>query len=330
MLWKLAKSRELGSQTKSNGQNKVIRCSVKTLKTPIFPKLIHLPGKMNKLKLFQKYFIIFYLFGLSPFIAFEERTKNPPLIFVHLPRLLSVILMVFISYQFYYQILLAHNVIMSYYLITFSIYMAFLENILLSHVFRITFRMVNITVEKFEQLWQIQCPLEALEKCFRRKFVFQILVILSGPFIKYFVRSHFGVSSIQDIALTLAFLYKCIHLLHATMYIDFIRHFEMCLCNRIKVELKKYSSNETKCQIGIRDKIRMLHQIKLIHFKLWQLTQHVNKQFGYFLTTVPVDTVSAVTFSFYWMFILLKLMSPCRQDVLRKNILILLSLENIK
>lgn len=276
---------------------------------------------MNKLKLFQKYFIIFYLFGLSPFIAFEKRNKKPPLILVHLPRILTVLLMIFITYNFYYQVLLAYNIVMSYYFITFSIYMAFFENILLSHVFRITFRIVDNTSKDFELLWQINCPMEALEKSLRRKLMFQTLVILSGLFVKYFVRSHFGVSWIQDLALTLAFLYKSVHLLHATMYIDFIRHFEMCLCKRIKLDLKKYSSDRTKWQINVREKIRMLHQIKLIHFKLWQLTQHVNKQFGLFLTAVPIDTVSAVTFSFYWMFILLKAFSPWRQCVLRKHIL---------
>lgn len=274
---------------------------------------------MNKLKIFQKYFIIFYLFGLSPFIAVEQN-KKPPFIFIHLPRFLSILLLIFISYHFYFQILLAYNMIMSYYLITFSIYMAFFENIYLSHIFRITFRIVDRTVENFERLWKIQCPLEALEKSFRRKFLFQILVILSGPIVKYYVRSHFGVSSTQDIALTLAFLYKSIHLSHATMYIDFIRHFEICLCNRIKLELKKYSSDQTKWhKMGVLEKVRMLHQIKLIHFKLWQLTQCANKQFGYFLTAVPIDTVSAVTFSFYWMFIFLKQLSPCQQNVLRKN-----------
>lgn len=277
---------------------------------------------MDKLKLFQKYFIIFYLFGLSPFIAFEKN-KKPPFIFVHLPRMLSILLLIFISYNFYFQILLAFNMIMSYYLITFSIYMAFFENIYRSHIFRRTFRIVDRTVKSFVHLWQIQCPLEALEKSFRRKFIFQILVVLSGPIVKYYVRSLFGVSSVQDIALTLAFLYKCIHLSHATMYIDFIRHFELCLCNRIKFELKRYSSGQIKShKISVSEKIRMLHQIKLIHFKLWRLTQHVNKQFGCFLTAVPVDTVSGVTFSFYWMFILLKLLSRCRQDFLRKNYVI--------
>lgn len=275
--------------------------------------------KMIKLKLFQKYFIIFYLLGLSPFISFDEQNKKPPIIFVHLPRLLTIPSLIFICYNFYGQIILATNIIMSYFLMTFSIYIAFFECNYLSRTFRITFRIVGITVANFEELWQIQCPLEALEKSFRRKFTLQILMVLSGFLVKYFIRSHFGVTLTQDVALTLAFLYKCSHLFYATMYIDLIRNFQMCLCNRIKLELKNNTTDQTKLQISVQEKIRRLNQIKLIHFKLWQLTQLVNKQFGYFLTIVPVDTVSAVTYSFYWVFIVLKLQSANRQDVLRKN-----------
>lgn len=272
---------------------------------------------MTKFKLFQRYFIIFYLFGLSPFISFHEHNKIWPNVFFHLPRMLSISSLIFITYNFYHQMLLANNMIMSYLLMTFSIYWAFFENIYLSSTFRVTFQNYCITVKSFEKTWHIECPLEDLEKKFRRKFVIQIVVILNGLLVKMFVHSHFGVTSTQDFALTMAFFYKSIHLLYATMYIDLIQHFLICVCDRIKLELRKYKTDQTKWQTGVQEKIHMLYQIKSIHFNLWHLTQRVNKQFGFFLTAVPVDTVSTVSNSFYWMFILLTASYP--KDVLRKN-----------
>lgn len=275
--------------------------------------LEQLSRKMIKLKLFEKYFICFYLCGLSPFISFDGQNKKPPIILVYLPRLSAILSLIFISFNFYYQLLRAENTMMSYFVMTFSIYMAFFESIYFSSKFCSTFQTLSISVQNFEQSWQIQCSFVALERRFRRKFILQISVVLSGLLVKYYVPSHF----VQDLALTMAFLYKCIHLSYATMYIDFIRHLQMCLCNRIKLELRNCDEmNKTNGKIGVREKIRLLRQIKLIHFKLWRFAQCVNKQFGYFLTVVPVDTVSAVTYSFYWLFIFLRLHSP---QELRKN-----------
>lgn len=275
---------------------------------------------MFELKSFQFFFTVFFLFGLSPFISISRPKRTIELIISYFPRLILLFSVIFMVYHFYCQLLIARNIVMCYFAMTISVYAAIIECVYLSNSFHVTPQKIAVTIQSLEKLLQIQCPVEKMQRSIRFKFTLQFIIILSGLVLKYFIPSKNGVTWLEDVALTMAFLYRCIHLLHTTIYVDIIQDALICLCRFVELEAHKCKFSDRNSQQNIDACSRVMSQIKLIHFKLWYITQCVNKQFGWFLTTFPIDTMSTVTYSFYWTFIILKLPRYYHINVSRKTL----------
>lgn len=103
------------------------------------------------------------------------------------------------------------------------------------------------------------------------------------------------ISSVQDIALAMSFLYKCIHLFHVVVYVDFIKFTIMCMCR--KMIMLRSEIDRNNWQKTARKKLYVMRQAKLIHFRIWHIAQCVDDQFGWFLTSFPGDAMSPTQFT---------------------------------
>lgn len=251
---------------------------------------------MLKLKPFQSFFICFYLFGLSPFIWFNQPNKKLPFTIVYLPRLLlTVFVAILLSNDLFYQKFNANNTMLN-----LSIYLAIFEISFISNSFRTTWQTMCLTIDNFENSLHIHYPLETICKNFYWKFSLQILMILAGFFVQHSICSNENFP-LHEINLAIAFTYKCVHLSHIIIYIDFIKIALNCLCEKIiRNDDNRKDYNENHNNNECLHKIRLMRQIKLTYFKIWRISNGVNIQFGWFLATFPIDVVIIATHSFYW------------------------------
>lgn len=129
---------------------------------------------------------------------------------------------------------------------------------------------------------------------------------------------------IREIKLTLAFIYKYIHLSHAIIYIDFIQIALICLSGKI-ITMKngrEHNLDQSECVTNIR----LMRQIKLIYLKVWHIANGVNRQFGWFLTAFLIEVVIIVTHSFYWPIANMKMLNGntymilCKPNFIENNI----------
>lgn len=246
---------------------------------------------MLKLKRFQCVYTCFYLFGLSPFILFKHPEGKLPVAIVYLPRLLLAVLMtISISHDMLYHKFNANNTMLN-----LSMYMAIFDITFTSSTFRAIWQAMCLTIEHFEDSFQIQYPLKTISNSFYWKFSLQILLVSAGLFAKCFICSNAPLS-LSEIVLTIVFVYKCVHLSHITIYIDFTKTAIACLCEKIMME---YRENHSDDQNDSKN-IEFMRQIELTYFKIWRIPDGVNKQFGWFLATFPIDIIIIVTHAFYW------------------------------
>lgn len=278
---------------------------------------------MFDLKPFQIVFNIFFLVGLSPFISLKQPNKKLPLIISYIPRIIILILGSFMLRSFYKELQLTKNIVMSYVAMTCPIYAAVIESMYFSSTFRTTPHSFVFTIRSLEKSLHIQYPIVLIQKRFWLKFSLQIFVLIINLLVKCIIPSKFGVTILEDLALILAFFYKCIYLSHIMIYIDVIQNSLVCLNRRVEVETRKSKLIGRKWQQNVDSWLSLMSDLKLHHFQLWNVTQRVNKQFGWFLATYPIDSVSTVTYSFYWTFIIFKMPNNFHINITRKKFLLL-------
>lgn len=246
---------------------------------------------MLKLKQFQGFYTCFYLFGLSPFVLFKHPNRKLPVAIVYLPRLLLTVFMaILISHDISYHKFNANNTMLN-----LSIYMAIFDITFTSSSFRAIWHAMCLTIEHFEDSFNIQYPLKTISKSFCWKFSLQILLVSAGLFAKYYICSNEQLP-LSEIVLAIVFIYKCVHLSHITIYIDFIKIAITCLCEKTMVEYRENHSDE---QNDLKN-IEFMRRIELTYFKIWRISDGVNRQFGWFLATFPIDIIIIVTHAFYW------------------------------
>lgn len=273
--------------------------------------------KMLKLKPYQNILPIFYILGLCPFISFNKSNTKPSILIQYFPRIILIASGLFIGYCSYNQSLTKSNAKLFYDLMTVSIYVAFFESISVWHSFRVTWQIMCFTINNMEMSLQIKCPSEIIQRKFLRKFALIMTIMLLELGVKLLVQSNNGLSLLQDTALVMTFFYKYIYLLHAIIYIDFIRLTLICL--RQKAAMVKSEMDRNERLKDIRENIHVMHQIKLIHIKLWHIAQRVNEQFGWFFVTFPIDIVSTITYSVFWIFEFLVTANGFSYSTLRKS-----------
>lgn len=208
---------------------------------------------MLKLERFQSFYLCFYLFGSSPFISFKKPDEKLPIAIVYLPRvLLAICVAILLSEDMMYHKLNANNTMLN-----LSIYMAIFDITFTSSSFRVIWQAMCSTIDHFENSFSIQYPLKTISTNFYWKVSIQILIILAGLFANYSICSK-GPLPFSEIILVIVFVYKCVHLSHIGIYIDFTKAAITCLCCKIMNEYRENDSNDG--QYNLKN-IKLMRQI---------------------------------------------------------------------
>lgn len=271
---------------------------------------------MLKLKPFQNYFTIFYIFGLNSFVSFDKSSEKRSIIFSYFPRIIYIFIHLIITYEFFKHLLTSEY--MSFKFITIilvcSSYIAVFENIFNANALWVILKTVHLTIINLETSLQIQYPFKTLKKNFRRKAFFMFMIIFVGLFIKIFIEDTIGLNKISSILLTLSFFFKHIHLFHFIFYIDFMRF----TCESLSQKIVMLKSDNHSFLNEINDSIYVMHQIKLVYYKLWHISNRINSLFGWFSVAYLIESIFIITHSLYWVFLLATLSPEHHFKILRK------------
>lgn len=259
---------------------------------------------MYKLKSFQSFFTIFFISGLSSFISFTDPKKKNSSIVNYLLRTLNISLNSLIFYVLSNDIFNSNLSLVSNFTsipLLFPNYVAVFENIFVAHQQSIILRIICFTIDNFEQYLEIQFPLDTLRKCFRRKFFLQFIILFIGIFIKLIAPTNVitGLNWFIGWSVSIALIFQSMHVLHITFYIDFITLSFETLSEKIVMLKNQIDEKSFQKESNDEDRLHVMHQIKIIHFKLWHISQRLNSIFGWFLMTFLCDVVYCSTFSLF-------------------------------
>lgn len=261
-------------------------------------------AKMFKLKSFQYFFTVLYVLGLNPFVSFENPSLRRGFIATYMPRLLSICVYLIIASGFLIHMLTSSGFLTSRtVLVIFDIsnLIGHFENIQFNSKYpRVILQTVYSTINYLEMHFQIQYPLNKLHRKFQLKYLMVLALHLGTVLIKYAIRSPFGTSVILDLFMTTSSLLKDFQVFHIMFYIDFMKFSLQSLSRKII----KFKGEKIECStLNDQESLHMLRQVKLVHFKLWNVSFYVNLQFGWFFVVYLLETVMSATNSIYWVFL---------------------------
>lgn len=89
-----------------------------------------------------------------------------------------------------------------------------------------------------------------------------------------------------------------------------------------RVVMQMIGNKTNCCHRGNKDLLYIVRQIKLIHFKLFHVSQCVNRLFGWFLVVYVVETASTSVYDISWAFVLADQTDTQHIYILRKYIFV--------
>lgn len=142
-------------------------------------------------------------------------------------------------------------------------------------------------------------------RAFRRSFNFRILIIIGAStlyIILFFVRLQAGDSTITRANLFTKFLQfmTAFCYTHHIFYIDLLS-FHLAQLNMV-IE-REIPCSINVCRLTNKDRIKkQIKSYKFIHFRLYLISQRMNKCFGYSLVAVLLHASSDLIYSSFWIF----------------------------
>lgn len=257
---------------------------------------------MHKLKPFQSLFTILYVLGLNPFISFDNLNKKRSKIIDFFLRSINVGVSLLIVYLT--NITWRHAkwfAIFGHLSFTFDVcinFMAVFENVI---NFNATYRILqttSIVIELFVTAFAANFPYNAMKKSLKWKF----LIMMSTIFLKFI--GHRGTNTrklLQNMLWTFFNAITNFHLLHLIFYLELMK----CILIGLNEKIVN-STNYTRVywrHEKTTDWLNVIHQIKLIHFKLWRIAHAVNSLFGWFLFSFMMEQATKFIFYAYFIFL---------------------------
>lgn len=256
---------------------------------------------MHKLKTFQNYFTILYVLGLNPFISFANINKKRSKIISFFLRSLNILvslLVVFLTNVKWqnskWLIVFGH--------LTYSYdvcinFIAVFENLTnLNATYRIL-KTLSIVIEMFVTTFGANFPYTAVKKSIKWKF----LIIMLAVFLNLI--GHLGNNKqkiIENILWTYFNTITSVHYMHLLFYIEFMKFILIGLSEKI-VSMTCQTRVYWRCE-RTKEWLNLIHQIKLIHFKLWRVAHTVNSLFGWFMLSFMMEQATKFIFYAYYIF----------------------------
>lgn len=272
-------------------------------------------SNMFELKPFQSYFMAIYGLGLGPFVSFSKPSSKSLKIIHQLPRTLNICVHLVMIYIFIITDFAILPYFMGIYLvIALSLvnFIGIIENVYNSNLIFEILKIVCYIVKDLKTGLQTEYLFNALKANLKRKYLTLFIIFMFGLIIKNSLYSNIGSSRTITFFTVMIYSLKYIYLFHITFYIDFVKTSLISLNARIATLRKDWPLNDTK------NAFYLMRRMKLIHFKLWHVSQRVTLIFGWFLVAYMIDVFAAMVFGMYWMFIYAIRIDVDHINILRK------------
>lgn len=275
---------------------------------------------ISKLKPFQIYFTVFFLFGLNSFVSFENIHKKRSKFIIIPLRLFAIFINAYIIYQecvnieyTKYSQIFGYGVLISVVVVNLT---GIFENLYHLQLMYKILRELSWILKTFETYLNIKYPYQAVKASLNRKIAIYSTIIAVGTMLKYYVEIICGLNPSLSIFFTISNVIKYIHLLHVMFYIDFMQFALASLSVKLA---NKINDRQILFYHGQKnDFLQFMCHIKSVYFKLWNVSQKLNSLFGWFLVVLMFESTTTAIFNVYWSFEIVRLSTV--NEVSRKYI----------
>lgn len=276
---------------------------------------------ISKLKPFQIYYTIFFLFGLNSFVSFENMHKKRSKLTVISSRLVVIFVNVYIGYRecavfeyTRYSHIFGYGVLIC---VTIVNLIAVFENLYhLQFAHKILYDISSI-IKTLETHLNIKYPYRAVKVSVNRKIIAYTLILGLATMTKYLFEITYKLDTVMSIFWSISNVIKFIHLVHVMFYIDFMKYALTSLSEQLT---KKMNDRQIYWFRGQKNEfLRLMCHTKSVYFKLWNVTQKVNSLFGWFFVVLMIESTTTAIFNMYWSFEIVRLSTS--YEVPRKYII---------
>lgn len=264
--------------------------------------LVRISLKMFKLKTFQKYFLIFSLFGFNSYIPFARDDEKWAAKFRITPVLNIIAIFTFLL-LFYVHVFLQYTFSVKYLymaLATIPNLVAVLQGVFNRESCRVLLKTFSLILSNLELALNTKVSIQNFEKIFLKKYSVLTTVIIGPSILKMVFTTFTTFHVFSEIGVTTAFVYQSVQIIVIVFYVDFIQ----LIMDHINRKLIALVWDINPCSNYLRKQniIHSLWHVKIVHFKLWHCVHRINKRFGWFLVTVMLGNLFIMTFSGFWTF----------------------------
>lgn len=257
--------------------------------------------------------MIFFIFGLSPFVSYDNKRNITSKCLSILIRLLNISLITCFVFSTLYFV----SVNKSFDNMSFQIYtrftlvctvctclVTFFENLCNLQLARRTFQAMSNTINSLELFFGIQFPYKSLIKWIRWKIWLQTFCLFSVAFVKIILIKYEDMFVKRDIAYFIIHIIKCLQLTHFLFYVDFIKYSLISLNEKIGA----FENNRRVLWLdtGNLNMLFILRHIKHIHSEICHVSRCVNYLFGWFLVIKVIDLCMMTICYGFWIYINIK------------------------
>lgn len=260
---------------------------------------------MYKIQHLKSYFVLFYLCGVSsytPWKRFNQKKQFYFKILKFFPKILHFLL-IFISVIHSYSIL---NLLK-----TPSVEIIFLITITATHCavyiddlssVRKIRRMLLVLFQVFDQLTSMTRESLCL-KTFERDFRFKLFVSVELNFFLFMLKLMIEddeISAFKHLWFLILTVCKLIALFQAIFFIEFL-NFILCCLNQ---ELK-HSCRDLLIESNVEVAVNKVQIAKKIHLKMCKIVQLISSRFGWFMSSLLLESIVMPCISLFFVFIYL-------------------------
>lgn len=263
---------------------------------------------MNNLRPFQHYFTLFYFVGLNSYVSFSDTTKKSPKLISILHRLITISITLFFLQRMNKRFNDAldsspiSQILLMVIRLQYATLVSTLENICNEHLVRRTLITLSFIIQSFETILKTEFPYKRFKRSVEWKFLLQVIMYFVILLMKMFFLIHMRNEWVIKLILAIHIVIKYVNIFHFLFYADFII-FSLTLLNQQFINMIS-ERNALWCREQYEQCLCIMNRMKMIHFKLWKISQNANSLFGWFLVAITIELIEVIAGEMFWIFLI--------------------------
>lgn len=241
---------------------------------------------MFRIRPLKNYFLCFFLFGLNSYIPFRPQKSRAKFILL-LPRIVCVFFIIstaFKCFQFlrrFYST--TPNVHIAYMSILLGNTVSVAESVIHSALIKNILQSLNRTIDHLELVMNISVKIRNLAKNYRLKLI--VVAVVNIIAISCRIEIIMNVNQV-DILISIGSVLLVLTSLHAILVLDLVGLLLFSINDHLNSIASETSSSFPMDPNKI---IRILRNVKTVHFKLWEISRSIERRFGWFMLVYTLD-----------------------------------------